>query len=122
MPAFGPAMNDLHRHVRRLSIDRRRIMNGLPPLAPEGALSLVEDNAKGRLSLVERQQDEGPMKTDFEPREADYYEDLADLVGVSHFGVIAYWFYSDTPDWPPTEPRPAMPGLGTLGLIPVGWA
>jgi hypothetical protein len=62
---------------------------------------------------------------DQSPRAADFYEELADLVGVTHFGVLALWYYSDTPDWPPTEPRPAMPCFGRRGLvsvIPVGFA
>lgn len=62
------------------------------------------------------------MTDDNRPRAADYYEELADLVGVEHFGVIAFWYYSDTPDWPPTEPRPAMPGFGDVGIVPVGFA
>ncbi len=36
-----------------------------------------------------------------------------------HFGVNVVWVNVDRPDWPFTEPRPALPWVG---LVPVGQA
>lgn len=59
---------------------------------------------------------------DGNPGEAAFDEDLVELIGATHFGVLAYWVYGDSPDWPRTEPRPVMPGMGLGGVIDVGYA
>lgn len=49
-------------------------------------------------------------------------EDLAPLIGLTHFGILAFWVYAYAADWPPTEPRPVMPGMGIRGVLEVGYA
>lgn len=54
-PAFGPALDDLQEFHRVLKRDLRnfsRALQGLPPLAPDGALTLCEPDLRGALTTV----------------------------------------------------------------------